>query len=107
MSLMKRAAPKHNCYLVARIVSEYGAFQVAEQAHELELDGIDVNAGDHVTKDLVDWLARHDMVCVVWVWRAPASNDDAETWAKMRDAGVHAFTSNLPDGIDSFITARA
>ena len=64
------------------------------------LDGIDLNANPSVlSAELVEWLHARRKVVAVWVWKAPASNDDPAVWQAMARRGVDFFTSNLPNEV--------
>jgi len=98
---MKKRLPGHASYLVGTAHTEEEMYAVAQLAKAHGLDGVDVNAGAHVTPEVVARCAAEGLRVIVYVWRAPAGNDTPELWAAMKKAGVYAFTSNLPVGVEA------
>jgi glycerophosphoryl diester phosphodiesterase len=96
---MKRLMPSYSCLLIGMASSERTAWAYAYKCVEAGLDGVDLNAGAHVSKELVQWLHARGKKVAVWVYRAPAINDTEEDWNAMAAAGVDFFTSNLPPAI--------
>ena len=68
------------------------------------LDGIDLIASELVvTPDLVAWMHGHGKIVAVWVWRAPAQNDNPHMWAAMANIGVDVFTTNVPHALEQWL----
>ncbi|KAL1525983.1 hypothetical protein AB1Y20_020809 [Prymnesium parvum] len=96
---MKERMPEYRVLLIGHAHSLEEAWTFARACVDSNLDGVDLNAGDVVTKELVTWLHERGKTVAVWVYRAPAVNDVEAVWDAMKLAGVDAFTSNLPDNI--------
>ena len=89
--------PQYDALLIGKAFSPEQAWALARACVEHNLDGIDVNADvDNVSAELATWMHAREKKVAVWVWRSPAVNDNPTVWAAMADAGVDAFTSNLP-----------
>lgn len=100
---MKRLTPSHACLLIQMVGSSEEAWKVAEVAVKHGLDGIDLNADPRViTPELVAWLHERGKTVAVWVFRAPASNDNPAVWEHMTRCGVDYFTSNLPSAVHAW-----
>ena len=105
---MKRRLPTFRTLLVAHVHSSAEAWQVAQQADEAGMDGIDLNADPAVlSRELVEWMHSRGKLVAVWVFRAPASNDNEEVWDALAEAGVDFLTSNLPPAVRRWRDAEA
>ena len=77
------------------------AWAAARAVVNSDVDGIDLPASPElVTPELVQYLHDHDKRVAVWVYKAPARNDVPKVWDALSKAGVDAFTSNLPPGLE-------
>jgi len=99
---MKRRMPEFRVFLIGHVRSKSEAWAYAHACVDSGLDGIDHDAGDLVSKELVDWLHTRGKAVAVWVFRAPAKNDVEAVWNAMAAAGVDDFTSNLPKTIHAW-----
>lgn len=103
---VKKHTPDHQTLLIQYVMTSHQAWTVARLAVDSGVDGIDLNADPSVvSKELVDWLHARGKRVAVWVWRAPAANDNAHVWAHMEHVGVDLFTSNLPPSLHEWITS--
>mmetsp|Transcript_10614 Transcript_10614/g.32626 ORF Transcript_10614/g.32626 Transcript_10614/m.32626 type:complete len:105 (-) Transcript_10614:712-1026(-) len=104
---MKEKMTGHPVLLVADVSTAGEAWDIASIAADAGLDGIDLNANEAiVTSQLVTWLHERNMTIAVWVCRAPAHNDVPAIWKAMEEAGVDAFTSNLPPELEAWRRER-
>ena len=99
--------PEYKALLIGYIVSPRDAWAYARACVDSGLDGIDLNAGELITKELVDWLHARGKTVAVWVFRAPAVNDVEAVWTAMAAVGVDDFPSNLPPAILAWKCAAA
>ena len=104
---MKRRMHEFRALLIVHVLSSREAWAYAHACVDSGLDGVDLNAGELITKDLVDWLHGHGKTVAVWVYRAPAVNDVEAVWAAMAAVGVDDFTSNLPPAIHAWKRAAS
>ncbi|KAL3902741.1 MAG: hypothetical protein SGPRY_011944 [Prymnesium sp.] len=72
---MKRRMPDYRALLLGHASSAEQAWAYAKLCEQHDLDGIDLNVSEFVTKELVDWHHERNKVVAVWVDRAPALND--------------------------------
>jgi len=72
---MKERMPEYRVLLIGHAHSLEEAWTFARACVDSNLDGVDLNAGDVVTKELVTWLHERGKTVAVWVYRAPAVND--------------------------------
>ena len=105
---LKRRMPEYEALLIGKVYSREQATDLARKCVDAGLDGIDVNAdAGTVSAELVEWMHARNKKVGVWVWRAPAPNDNPDVWAAMADVGVDVFTSNLPPGALEWFGERA
>jgi len=101
---MKRRMPEFTCLLISMANTSDEAWEVARECVDGGLDGIDLIASEQVvTPDLVAWMHGHGKIVAVWVWRAPAKNDNPRMWAAMADMGVDVFTTNVPPALEQWL----
>lgn len=97
---MKERTPQHDALLVAHVESLAESWDAARLCVEAGLDGVDLTADPAcLSAEMVEWLHARGKRVAVWVFRAPADNDNQTVWAAMAELGIDAFTSNLPPAI--------
>lgn len=105
---MKRRMPGHTSLLIGWATTAAEAWGFARECCDASLDGVDLNADEGiVTPELVEWMRGRGKLVAVYVDHAPAQNDTARLWNAMADAGVYAFTSNLPPEIGAWAEQAA
>eukprot|EP00633_Aureoumbra_lagunensis_P000485 CAMPEP_0197289904 /NCGR_PEP_ID=MMETSP0890-20130614/7172_1 /TAXON_ID=44058 ORGANISM="Aureoumbra lagunensis, Strain CCMP1510" /NCGR_SAMPLE_ID=MMETSP0890 /ASSEMBLY_ACC=CAM_ASM_000533 /LENGTH=255 /DNA_ID=CAMNT_0042761611 /DNA_START=106 /DNA_END=873 /DNA_ORIENTATION=- len=95
---IKKLDSQRKVLYIVQVQNSENAMKAAKTCIDAGLDGLDLNAETYaVTPDLVKFLHDNNKLVAVWVYSAPAADNDTEEMRKyMEDIGVDFFTSNLP-----------
>ena len=100
--------PHIKCVHITECRTESAAMSFVEDASAAGLDGIDFIADANVvTSAVVTKSHSMGLLCIVWVCRELPESDTVVTWETMLEKEVDMFTSDLPEAIFPWLSAKS